>query len=420
MKLIGVSAMFTGSGKTSVTCALLSHFVNSVQIKIGPDYIDPIVESAVSGKHGYNIDRWLQGNLVSRVMGQASTGSEVGIVEGVMGLYDSGIGKQFSTISYFNKLGIKYVLVVDMQKSAESIYYAAKGFIGKNCVGVILNRYMGEKHLKMVEDVFQEHGVSIIGRIPFDAEMHIEERHLGLNIDREKEKLKYIGSKIAQYIDFSFMEKVEDVKFDPVYAEPYEGDRKVAVAMDDAFRFYYETSLDFLRSNFKVEFFSPMKNEVPHDPDFIYLGGGYPELFPEKLEDSEKTKEFLKDYAENKGVIFAECGGTMYLLERMKVGEKYYNMSGVLKGESWMERRPVLNYTLLEIQGRNPFFKIGRNIQGHEFHYGRIKTQEKFSMKTLRGTGIDGFDGIIKNNTLGMYTHIDLFRYGKAIMSHKW
>lgn len=420
MKLIGVTAMFTGSGKTSVTCALLSHFVNSVQIKIGPDYIDPIIESSISGKHGYNVDRWLQGNMMSRVMGQASTQSDVGIVEGVMGLYDSGIGKQYSTMSYFNNLGIKYILVVDMQKSAESIYYAARGFMGSGCIGVILNRYMGTKHLKMVEDVFQDHGVPIVGRIPYDVGFHMEERHLGLSIDRESKRLKDIGTKIEQYIDFSFMNEVEDVYFDPVYSESYEGDRRASVAMDDAFRFYYETSLDFLRSHFKLEFFSPLNNEVPDNPDFVYLGGGYPELHPEELEYSEKTKGFLRDYSRNGGALYAECGGTMYLLDTMKVQGKNYSMSGVLSGESWMEKRPILNYTRLVSQGKNPFFKSGQVIHGHEFHYGRIRTEERFTMNVVRGTGIDGFDGITKNNTLGMYTHIDLFRYGKDILSHKW
>ncbi len=418
MKLIGVSAMYTGSGKTAVTCALLNHFERSIQIKIGPDYIDPIIESAISGKHGYNLDKWLQGNMLPMVMGQASTRAEIGIVEGVMGMYDSGIGKEYSTISYFRRLGIKYVLVVDMQKSAESIYYAAKGFVKTNCAGVILNKYMGEKHLKMVEDVFREHGVPVVGRIPFNPELHIEERHLGLSIDSGKERMKEIGSKIEQYIDFSFADNIEDVNFDPVYPEPYNGGRRAAVAMDEAFRFYYETSFDFLKSNFKVEFFSPLSDEIPYEPDLIYLGGGYPELFPEKLQHSQKTKEFLRDYSGNGGMIYSECGGTMYLLDTLRVDEKEYEMSGVLNGKSWMEKRPILNYTRLEAFSNNPIFKKGKFVNGHEFHYGRIKTEEKFSMKVHRGTGIDGLDGITKNNVLGMYTHIDLFRYRNDFISH--
>ena len=38
----------------------------------------------------------------------------------------------------------------------------------------------------------------------------------------------------------------------------------------------------------EVVFFSPMAGEVP-DVDGIYLGGGYPELYAEILENSETT-----------------------------------------------------------------------------------------------------------------------------------
>lgn len=410
--------MSTGSGKTSITCAILSRIENSVQIKIGPDFIDPLIEQYVSGVHGYNIDRWIQGDQSRDILSLASSKGNVGVVEGVMGLYDSGIGKEFSTLSYFKRFKIPYILVVDMQKWAESVFHAAKGFILKNCIGVILNRYTGERHLKLVEDVFKEHNVRIIGKIPYDPAFELGERYLGLSLDQSGQRLKNVGKNISQYIDFSFLEDIPDVDYKSKRLKKYNGDRTVAVAKDEAFCFYYESSMDFLKENFKVEFFSPLRDEIPRDPDFIYIGGGYPELHPEKLEQSEKLTGFLRDFSRNGGKIYAECGGTMYLLEKMKVGERTYDMAGIFNGISWMEKRPILNYTKLRTLSKNPMFGRKQIVYGHEFHYGRIRTDEKLIMKMERGTGINGEDGLLKNNCLGMYTHVDLRRYEQDIMTH--
>jgi cobyrinic acid a,c-diamide synthase len=413
MKVFGIAAMFTGSGKTSVTSAILSHLENSIQIKVGPDFIDPIMESFITGKHGYNLDKWIQGNLSENIISVASKKANYAVVEGVMGLYDSGIGPSYSTMAYFKKLKIPYILVVDVSKSAESIYFASKGFITKNCMGVILNKYYGEKHLKMVQKAFLKHRVPIIGTVPFDPELTIGERHLGLNSSTSEERMKVIANNISKYIDFSFLSHVPEIYGNNSYEIPRERSNKtVYVARDAAFSFYYETSLDFLSEKYNLKFFSPLKDEVPTNADFIYLGGGYPELYGEELSNAINLKSYLRDYVENNGKVYSECGGTMFLMENMESNGENYEMTGIFKGKTWMEKRPVLNYTKLLADETNPYFKKGQIIYGHEFHYGRIETTEKTSLVALRGNGIEGRDGIVKNNALGMYTHIDLMRYG--------
>ena len=170
MKAIGVTAPSTGSGKTSVTLALLSHIKNSVSVKIGPDYIDGSLASAVSGKPAHNLDRWIQGrDFMKRFRGLSSM-YDFAVVEGVMGMYDSGSPINLSTDYYFRKIGIPYILVIDVSKLAESAYYIAKGFIGRNCIGVVINNFYSDKHLNIVRKAFSDHGVPIIGEIP-----HMEE-----------------------------------------------------------------------------------------------------------------------------------------------------------------------------------------------------------------------------------------------------
>ena len=416
MKIVGIAAMCTGSGKTTTTGAILSAVPNSIQIKIGPDFIDPLVESKISGRHGYNLDRWLQGNLEKNIVEYASEKADFAVVEGVMGLYDSGVGKEFSTIAYFERLKIPYILVVDIFKWAESVYFAAKGFIKKCCIGVILNNYAGERHLKMVEDVFIAHGVRIIGKIPYREEFKMNERHLGLSLDLNGREMVARSKEIASCIDLSFIDELPEIEKNHSEMKNEVREKNVYIAKDDAFCFYYETSLDYLSRMYNVKFFSPLKDEVPEDADLVYIGGGYPELFGEQLENAVKLKQFLKEYARDGGFLYSECGGTMFLMDSMDYGGRKYEMAGIFTGKTWMEKRPVLNYTEIVSESGGPFFRKGQNIYGHEFHYGRIKTPDKTTMKMIRGNGIEGRDGITKNNAFGMYTHIDFMRYGRDMI----
>ena len=410
--------MWTGSGKTSVTAGFLYALKGSTHIKVGPDFIDPIILSSISGERGYNLDRWLGGKNYGNVIAYASRRHKIAVVEGVMGAYDSGVGKGFSTMEYFHGSGIPYVLVVDVHKHAESIFHAAKGFTGKNCIGVVLNRYTTPRHLEIVEKPFTDKNIRILGRIPYDESFHVSERHLGLKIEEGMETIRATGNKISEYLDTSFVEDLPDREFQI----PQQEGRKIgrmAIAMDDAFSFYYQSSLDRLSSMFEVEFFSPLKNQVPENPDAIYFGGGYPELHAEKLHDSTKTSSYIRDFAENGGYVYGECGGAMYMMENMNAGGKEYDMAGIFTGRSVMEKRPVLSYTEMFAESANPYYRKGMRIFGHEFHYSRIETREKMCMDMVRGKGINGKDGMVKKNSLGIYTHVDMGRYGNIFSSIK-
>ncbi|MEM0141422.1 MAG: cobyrinate a,c-diamide synthase [Thermoplasmatales archaeon] len=416
MKLIGIAAPMTGSGKTTVSISLLSRIKKSVGIKVGPDYIDTGLLSRVSGQRAWNIDRWIQGKSYGKIFQRLAGKYDVGVVEGVMGLYDSGFKVDVSTMYYFRKFKVPYILVIDVSKLADSAYYIAKSFLSKNAVGVILNKYGSEKHLEMVSKPFKKNRVKIVGAIPADENVAIEERHLGLKTAGEIADVKGIAERVSRHIDFSFLDDLpEYVSNEDSYENGSSGSKSIWVAFDNAFNFYYADSLEALERLGKVHYFSPIKGEIPEDPDLIYIGGGYPELYSEALSSQKKLLKFMKDYSGSGGRAIAECGGLMYLEKEILVNGSRYEMTGVFQGSVSMNNRPVIGYTELSVLKDSILLKKGETARGHEFHYSSINDPGYKSMKNLIGRGIDGYDGRVERNVLGSYSHFSLSAHYKRL-----
>ncbi|WP_393971109.1 cobyrinate a,c-diamide synthase [Oxyplasma meridianum] len=416
MKVIGVTAPSTGSGKTSVSLALLSSLNNSVSVKVGPDYIDGSLGSAVSGKPAHNLDRWIQGRDFMRRFRWLSSVYDFAVVEGVMGMYDSGSPVNLSTDYYFRKIGIPYILVIDVSKLAESAYYIAKGFIGRNCIGVVINNFYSEKHLIIVRKAFSDHGVPIIGEIPHAEELKIPERHLGLKTAGEMPDIREKAVHFSQFIDFSFIDKLKDIPLIPEDRKPLlVGGGNIYVAYDNAFNFYYGESLDFLGRIGKLHYFSPLKGEIPENPHMIYLGGGYPELYASKLAEKSHLNHALKTYSDQGVPILAECGGLMYLESTFESKESSLKFPGIFGGSVKMTGKLTLGYTKLNVLKDNLLFRRGEVVYGHEYHYSDIEDSWEKTMQNVLGKGIQGYDGLYSMNTQGSYSHFDLMRYGKRL-----
>ncbi|QRF75185.1 cobyrinic acid a,c-diamide synthase [Thermoplasmatales archaeon] len=416
MKLFGITAPSTGSGKTSVTLGILSNLKNATSFKIGPDYIDPMLSSSITGNQTHNLDRWIQGRHFRKALELASSKFDYGVVEGVMGLHDSGMDMDLSTYFYFRALKIPYILVIDVSKLAESAYYMASGFLGKLALGVIINNYYSEKHLQMVSKPFLEHNVKIIGAIPHSEDLSIPERHLGLFMVNEVENLSGKAREIGRHINMDFLDSVPDVHYPVLKSEiPEKGSSSIWIARDGAFSFYYGSTMEFLERLGEINYFSPVSGEVPENPDFVYFGGGYPELYAKSLSEASKLRSSIRDVSESGIPVIGECGGLMYLESNLSVEGRDYAMSGVFSGSAEMTGHLTLGYTELYVVKDNPLFSMGETVYGHEYHYSNISDSTEKTMKNLRGRGIDGMDGMVSRNTLGSYTHIDFLRYGKRV-----
>ena len=416
MKVFGITAPMTGSGKTTVTLAFLSRLKNSTGFKIGPDYIDGGLSSRVTGNRTWNIDRWIQGKAYSGVLAGAASKYDYGVVEGVMGLYDSGSPINLSTYYYFRKFSIPYVLVIDVSKLAESAYYIAKSFITRFTLGVVINRYASQRHLEMVSKPFTEHGIPILGAIPREDRFTVPERHLGLHTGQEMDDILEKASMVSNYLDMEFIENLPERDFQqPSPARISGGGKNIWIALDRAFNFYYADSIWALERIGKVNYFSPVSGEYPENPDMVYFGGGYPELYAPELSANHALSEMIRDYSESGGNIIAECGGLMYLEKKMETESGVYSMGGVFNGTVKKNERLTLSYTQLKVVQDSLLFRKGEVVRGHEFHYSSIVDHGEKSLVNIIGKGIDGTDGLKIKNTLGSYSHFSLNRYSKRL-----
>ncbi len=139
---------------------------------------------------------------------------------------------------------------------------------------------------------------------------------------------------------------------------------KYLIAYDEAFNFIYRANIDALAAKGEVEWFSPLGDDRLPTCDWLYLPGGYPELFAQKLAANTAIRHQIRDYAEQGGHIFAECGGFMYLCKDIDG----LPMCGVLPLSATMQgARLHLGYRQMEW--------YGRKWRGHEFHYSTVIEQ---------------------------------------------
>jgi cobyrinic acid a,c-diamide synthase len=86
-------------------------------------------------------------------------------------------------------------------------------------------------------------------------------------------------------------------------------------------------------------------------------------------------------------------------------------MAGVFPVDLEMNSSPAGHgYAILKVDRPNPFYPIGTEIKGHEFHYSSVVkagNRPETCLKVERGAGIgDRRDGLVYKNCLALYTHI--------------
>ncbi|MEE4599956.1 MAG: cobyrinate a,c-diamide synthase [Desulfobacteraceae bacterium] len=188
---------------------------------------------------------------------------------------------------------------------------------------------------------------------------------------------------------------------------------RIGIVRDSAFQFYYPENIDALSDEgAEVVFVSPLKDRELLDLDALYIGGGFPETHAEKLADNKSFSRQLKALADDGFPIYAECGGLMYLGEKLILEGNTYSMAGILPVAFDFYKKPQGHgYTIVTVEGENPYYDVGTEIRGHEFHYSRVSNwtgaQSDLVFRMKRGVGIHkDRDGIVYKNVLATYTHV--------------
>ncbi|MBX9138574.1 MULTISPECIES: cobyrinate a,c-diamide synthase [unclassified Clostridium] len=416
MKTMIISSNCSGGGKTTFTLGLMKALKNrnyDVQgYKVGPDYIDTGFHTEITGKVSRNLDLHIMGEEGVKASFSRGKG-DLAVVEGVMGLYDGkGLDEECSTYSVSKVLDDSPIILVITPK-AQSVTLCAeingiKNFRNANIVGVVLN-CVSESFYSLLKPAIEMHcGLKVFGYVPKDDELKLESRHLGLvqsvEVEGLNKKINYLAELIEKYINLDeIIESFKDVK---KFEDNYHLNRlnkKIAIAYDEAFRFYYKENLELLEEVGEVVYFSPIRDKkLPENIDFLYLGGGYPEVFKDQLSKNTDMLRSIKE-ALDKGLnCYAECGGLMYLTENIDS----VNMVGFFKGNSEMTKRlNRFGYATLDFNNIK--------INCHEFHKSKVNSNEStvydITKTTYAGDKVSWKCGYKKKNTLAGYPHVHFF-----------
>jgi cobyrinic acid a,c-diamide synthase len=424
-------------GKTILTAGLIAAFkargLTVQSFKVGPDYIDPAYLAHVSGRPCRNLDSWMLGEgALRQVLAQGALGSDLALVEGMMGLFDGrGADTQGSTADVARMIKAPVILVIDVANMAESAAAVALGFKSYSespkIAGVLLNNVGSDGHRRSVEDAIWETAkLPVLGALRRMPQLGIPQRQLGLlPVTENKEWDQTIGllaETMERDVDLDLLlriaRKAELVPLVPKKVfqgkPPGEPAIRIAVAYDEAFNFYYPENLELLEEHgAQVVPFSPMEDShLPPDAAGLYLGGGFPEVFVEPLARNRSMAESIQRAYRSGMPIYAECGGLMYLGRSLRTESGLsFQMAGVIPVDVEMDGEiHRFGYRQLLTLEESILSPRGQFYRGHEFHWSRITGHDgnlkpAYQMQNAEGDVI-GYEGFVGPNLLASYVHL--------------
>ena len=398
----------SGTGKTTITLALLAFLrkksAHVQSFKVGPDYIDSMFHSYITGRPCRNLDPILTSvSYVKSCFAKHCQGVDYGVIEGVMGLFDGvplekaggtegqeaggatgGLYQDYGSTAHIARiLGIPVVLVIDCSRLSGSVAAIAHGYSyldpNINVVGVILNRVGSDRHLTLLETALKPLNIPIFGVIYRQETLTIPDRHLGLVPTQELPELDRLFDRLAHLAQTCFnweqllpyLTQSPRLPVPPSPRPPVPQSPKIAIAKDKAFNFYYPDNLEILQQlGAKLCYWSPLEDEnLPKDTAGLYFGGGFPEMFAEALSSNTKALHSVKQGIIKGMPTYAECGGLMYLCEEIVDFEgKSWPMVDILPTTAKMVKKLTLGYRQAIATGSNFLLNQGETIWGHEFH----------------------------------------------------
>ena len=425
-----VAGTSSGSGKTTAVCAVLTLLkrrgLRPVALKCGPDYIDPMFHRTVTGTDSANLDPFFfDDDTMKALLAENGEGHDIAVIEGVMGFYDGtgDDGGENSTYSVARRTGSPVVLVMDGRGASTSLLASLSGFLDfmpeNGIAGVLLSRVSPHTYrtLARIAERRFEGRVRMLGYLPkLPEELALGSRHLGLvtaaEIDDLREKLCRTADILSETIDIDGILEIAasapSVSFAPpaVSAAVFPPVR-IAVARDRAFCFYYADNFRFLeRLGAELVFFSPLTDRsLPEGCAGLYLGGGYPELYKERLSDNAQMRASVLSALDAGMPCVAECGGFLYLGKQLDGAAMVGALASAGENTGHLVR---FGYVTLTAKRDGLLLRAGESIRAHEFHYyDSTECGGDFRAERQNGAAWDCI--VTRENLHAGYPHIHFF-----------
>jgi cobyrinic acid a,c-diamide synthase len=433
-----------GSGKTSIALGLVAALRargKTVQtFKVGPDFIDCAYLAHASGRPCRNLDSWMLGaEGVRRSLVQGSSGADVAVIEGVMGLFDSHGGRDAldganlsrafpgSTAEVAHLVGAPVILVLDIAAMGETAAGVALGLRhldpDLDLAGIILDNVPSGQRRRLVEDaIWEQARLPVLGALPHMEAVQIPELRSGLlpltqnpHVDQA---IAALGAAVARDCDLDLLDRVMS-RAEPL-PPPFHRRHhaalpvRVGVAFDDAFCFYYAENLEILEdAGAEVVTFSPLEDRVlPRDLGALYLGGGLSEAYVPRLSGNHSFIDSVRRAHAQGLPIYAESGAMAYVARSVRCSDSsVHDMTGLIPVDVALEAGSWhTGYRDLSLSADCVLGPRGLQLRGHECHFSRLLSgadalTPAYAMHDCDGEPL-GCEGWTSGNLLASFVHL--------------
>ena len=459
-----IAAPYSQAGKTSLSLALCSALKGRsyrlAAFKAGPDYIDAGMLAQIAGHELINLDSYLMSDKVlldQLDYAQHELNAQLCLIEGAMGAIDGqATTSKHSAAELALRIGAKLLFCIPCEAYSASAALSLKGlqslYPQLDIIGFVITKAKSAAHAQLIANSVQTIcKLPCYGYMPYEEAAVLASRHLGLSQHLSKkeqeeffEKIQVLSRSCEAHIELESLIKdlnldqhpqdlsaKEDLEpkscFQPKLEVLYDKgalskkelfqERKpiLAYAKDEAFSFYYHSSMRELAKYFELKPFSPLRDaSLPKDSCACYMGGGYPEEYLELLSNNYSLKDELRQRLSEGMPCYAECGAYLYLhQELVDTDNQAFEMLGIFEGRVKMQtkRSQHFGYVELEAIKDTPFFKKGTQFHAHEFHYSVLDydlDDSKAVYYSKKSEQRRWLDGQLYMACLGSYAHLDL------------
>jgi cobyrinic acid a,c-diamide synthase len=392
-----IAATRSGEGKTTVATGLMAALraagLRVSAHKVGPDYIDPGYHAAATGRPGRNLDPWLTSEeLIAPLFRHGAHGSDISVIEGVMGLFDgaAGRGDFASTAHVARLLDAPVILVVAAGGAGRSVAATVHGFAAYDpavrLAGVVFNRVSSPRHEQILRAALAGTGIPVVGALPAEAVLHTPSRHLGLVPAAERGAqvgawLPPLRALVRDHLDLDLVTAIARAA-PPLTAAPWSptvpgaapaqasGSRgappRVAVAAGPAFTFGYAEHYELLTAaGAEVAEFDPVTaSALPAGTDALVAGGGFPQLYADDLAANVTLRADVAARVAAGMPVVAECAGLLWLGTDLDGRPQ----CGALPAAAAMTPKLTLAYREATALTSSPLAAAGTTVRAHEFH----------------------------------------------------